>query len=274
MATWQTLDWYDAPQYYEAVFDEGTAHEADFLEAALERHGRVESGRGALARRRRVRRVLEPACGSGRLVIELARRDWRVHGFDLSQPMLDHARGELARVGVAPRRVRLWPAAMQDFRTPERFDLAHCLVSTFKYLLTEADARRHLELVAEHLIPGGIYVLGFHLTDYDDTKKSRERWVAAREGFEVTCTIQGWPAQRRTRTEQVRSRLVVEEDGSTRRLETVWDFRTYDAAQVRRLLRSVPELELVATYDMTFDLDDPRELDDEQLDLVLVLRRR
>jgi hypothetical protein len=54
----------------------------------------------------------------------------------------------------------------------------------------------------------------------------------------------------------------------------VWDFRTYDAAQVKRLLRSVPALELVATFDMTFDLEDPRKLDDEQLDLVLVLRRR
>jgi SAM-dependent methyltransferase len=269
MATWQTLDWYDAPKYYDAVFDEGTAHEADFLEAALERFGRVEPARG-----RRVRRVLEPACGSGRLVVEMARRDWRVHGFDLSQPMLDHAHGELVAAGIPTRRAHLWAARMQDFASPERFELAHCLVSTFKYLLTEADARRHLELVAEHLVPGGIYVLGFHLTDYDDTKKSRERWVAARDDFEVTCTIQGWPAERRSRTEQVRSRLVVEEGGATRRLETVWDFRTYDAAQVKRLLRSVPALELVATFDMTFDLEDPRKLDDEQLDLVLVLRRR
>ena len=68
--------------------------------------------------------------------------------------------------------------------------------------------------------------------------------------------------------------LVVEERDRERRTETNWSFRTYDAAQVRRLLRSVPALEHVATFDFTYDTSAPRELDDEQLDLVLVLRKR
>lgn len=267
MPSWQTLDWYDAPAYYDAIFDEGTDVEADFLEAAFERHADVQLGR-------RMPRALEPACGSGRLVVELARRGWRVGGFDLSEPMLDHARQRLDGAGVPRARAKLWTAAMQDFEAPLRYDLAHCLVSTFKYLLTEADARRHLELVAEHLVEGGIYVLGFHLSDYAQTKGSRERWMAERDGFEVTCTIEGWPPDRRTRREDVRSRLVVAEGEATRRLETRWQFRTYDAAQVRRLLRSVPALEHVATYDMRHDIECPGQLDDDQFDLVLVLRRR
>jgi len=258
------LDWYDAPKYYDAVFDAGTAQEAAFLEGVLARHGAVRG-------RPRVRRVLEPACGSGRLVAALAERGFAVVGFDLSEPMLEHARVRVR--GLAPR-PRLFRAAMQDFAARERFHLAHCLVSTFKYLANEADARRHLELVAEHLVPGGVYVLGFHLTEYADQRRNRERWQARGDGFEVVCTIEGWPAERRTRTERVRSRLVVAEGGAERRLETSWTFRTYDAAQVRRLLRSVPALEHVATYDFDHDLDQPREFGDEQLDAVLVLRRR
>lgn len=267
MPSWQTLDWYDAPAYYDAVFDEGTDTEADFLEDCFEAYGQVEFGR------RRVRRVLEPACGSGRLMVALGERGWRVDGFDLSEPMLAHARGQLRAAGVPAARARLWPAAMQDFDSAERYDLAHCLVSTFKYLLTEKDARTHLELVAEHLNPGGIYVLGFHLSDYADTSTSRERWVADGDGFRVTCTIEGWPPDRRTRREAVRSRLVVEEGGTTRRLETNWPFRTYDASQVYRLLRSVPMLELVAVHDMMHEIEHTQELDDEAFDVVLVLRR-
>jgi SAM-dependent methyltransferase len=266
-ASYTTFDWYETPRYYDIVFDVDTRREADFLEAAYARHATRPPG----ARAKRPRRALEPACGSGRLVAELARRGWSVSGSDLSATMLAHARARL-REARLPARLAL--ADMSDFRVRERADLAHCLVSTFKYLLSERAARAHLACVARALRPGGIYVLGFHLTDYAERRRTRERWVAERDGTKVVCNIQGWPADRARRTEEVRSRLVVHEGRSERRSETVWRFRTYDAAEVRALLASVPALEHVATYDFTYDFAAARELDDSQLDLLLVLRKR
>ena len=256
----ETLDWYDVPRYYDLVFDEDTEREADFLEEMHERYGR---GTG--------HRALEPACGSGRLVQALARRGWAVQGFDLSKPMLEHAQQRLDDAGLD---ARLFEARMESFRARGKCELAHCLVSTFKYILTEKGARAHLERVADSLVKNGVYVLGFHLSEYEVDKRTRERWVVDEDGTRVVCNIQSWPPDRRRRVERVRSRLVVEEQDRERRTETHWMFRTYDAAQVRRLLRSVPALEHVATYDFTYDTSAPRELDDEQLDLVLILRKR
>ena len=65
-------DWYDSPLYYDLIFDEDTVVEADFLESLMWEHGIAESGR-----------ILEPACGSGRLVCELAARGYEVDGFDM-----------------------------------------------------------------------------------------------------------------------------------------------------------------------------------------------
>lgn len=256
----QELDWYESPLYYDIVFEEDTRLEATFLQAMLELWGDPKTDR-----------VLEPACGSGRLVLELARRDYRVHGFDLSEEMLAFTRERLDREGLD---AELSVKRMEDFRVRGRFGLAHCLVSTFKYLRTEAHARSHLQCVARALGPRGIYVLGLHLTDYASMAKTRERWVGERRGTHVVCNIQGWPADRQRRTERVRSRLVVTERGVERRMETNWDFRTYDAAELRGLLASVPELEHLATYDFTYGLDAERDLDDEQLDCVLILRKR
>ena len=143
-----------------------------------------------------------------------------------------------------------------------------------KYLLTEADARSHLGCVANALRPGGIYVLGLHLTDYDWDRLQRERWVGERGGTHVVCNIQSWPADRRTRTERVRSRITANELGRTKRLETNWRFRTYDAAQLRRTLRAVPQLQHVANHDFSYELDTEHELSDVLFDCVLVLRRR
>ncbi len=261
------LDWYDAPRYYDLIFDTDTAREADFLERMAAEH--------LAPRARRALRVLEPACGSGRLVVELARRGQRVAGFDASAPMLAYARERLASEGL---RAKLFEARMESFELPAAFrgtcDLAHCFVSTFKYLLSEEDARSHLKRVASALRPGGIYVLGFHLSDYDELRQSRERWVVESSGLRVVCTITGWPPERRTRRERVRSRLVVEEGGEVKRLETQWQFRTYDAAEVERLLASVPQLELVAVHDFDYADERPRDLGAERLDVVLILRRR
>ena len=264
MARYETVDWYETPLLYDIVFEEDTAKEGLFLEQAFERFGRV-------ARRRSPRRVLEPACGSGRLVAEMARRGWAATGFDLSQPMLDFARARLDRLQLA---ATLRTARMEAFRFRERFELAHCLVSTFKYLLDEEGARSHLRSVAGALLPGGLYVLGFHLTAYSWRRCQHERWVGERDGTRVVCNIRSWPPERATRQEKVRSRMAVTRDGATRFHETSWQFRTYDARQAKALLASVPELEHVATYDFCYDWTRPRDLDDAQLDTLLILRRR
>ena len=51
--------WYDYPQYYDLAFRSETPMEADFLEGAGRKYCVFP-----------VRRMLEPACGTGRLVAE------------------------------------------------------------------------------------------------------------------------------------------------------------------------------------------------------------
>jgi 2-polyprenyl-3-methyl-5-hydroxy-6-metoxy-1,4-benzoquinol methylase len=97
-------DWYDTPLYYDIVFDDGTVREADFLEGAYARYAAAAGGRA-----RRLR-LLEPACGSGRLALEMARRGWEVSGFDGNAHMIAFARERLAAAGL---KARLWEDWMQ-----------------------------------------------------------------------------------------------------------------------------------------------------------------
>ena len=261
-------DWYDTPLYYDIVFDGGTRTEADFLEAVHRAHG------PAAGQRPTPRRLLEPACGSGRLLAEMRRRGWEVAGFDANEASLDYARRRLTRspAGTAS----LWQDRLESFVVPGRtgFDLAHCLVSTFKYLTTEADARSHLTRVGQALRPGGLYVLGIHLTDYTRTRTAHERWEGSRRGTHVVCNTRTWPADPVHRTEDLRCRLRVTERGRTREQETRWTFRTYDAAQLRRTLRAaLPGFSIVACHDFNHDIDLTRRFDDEYSDLVVVLRK-
>lgn len=261
---YEPFDWYEEPAYYDIVFDEGTEQEAEFLDAVFEKHAAVRGGEGA-------KRAIEPACGSGRLLIEMARRGFEVEGFDLSEGMLELARERVAEADVDAEVKR---DSMACFSRRRKFDLAWNLVSTFRLLEHEADARSHLRCMADVLKLGGIYVLGLHMTEYHDRSQHHERWVADRNGVHVVCNIRSWPADRAARKEPCRARITATHaDGSVRRLETRWAFRTYSPAQLRALLHSEPRLELVETYGFEHDAESPIPLGRERLDAVLVLRR-
>ena len=256
-------DWYDTPLYYDIIFDADTPKEGAFLQALHEHFGR--SGKS--------RQLLEPACGSGRLVSEMTRRGWKVSGFDGNARMLDFAKDRLKQQGL---KARIWEDWMQSFELPkvQTFDFAHCLVSTFKYLLKEQDALACLQRTAAVLKPGAIFALGVHLTDYSSQKEEHERWVAERDGIKVTCNTHTWSADRKKRLEDLRTRLRIQDNNRRHVQETRWQFRTYNASQMQGLLAKVLAFELVASYDFTYDLLSPRELDDSYSDVVLVLKKK
>ena len=69
---------YDYPKYYDLVFGEDAGLECEFLMGCFDLY--VD---------RRVRRLFEPACGSGRLLIKLAERGVQVFGWDRTRAAVD-----------------------------------------------------------------------------------------------------------------------------------------------------------------------------------------
>jgi SAM-dependent methyltransferase len=121
---------YDYPQYYDVALPAYTKREADFIEAACRKYCPFDA-----------RRFLEPACGAGRLITELAARGYEVAGFDLSRPALSYLRRRLARQQL---HAETFEAEMSDFRFSRPVDAAYCTVNTFRHLLTEQAARGNL----------------------------------------------------------------------------------------------------------------------------------
>lgn len=253
-------NWYDYPQYYDLAFRSETREEADFIEAACRKYCPF-----------RVRRVLEPACGSGRLVAEMAARGYRVSGFDLSAPALAYLRRRLAR-----RRLRadVFQADMADFQLPRPVNAAYNTFDSFRHLLSERAARTHLQCVADSLRPGGIYILGFHLLPPDAAEECIERWTERHGRTRVTSTLRVLATDRRRRLERLRVCMLVRSGAKTIRLSSDFSLRMYTAGQFRRLLATVPTLELCDVYDFWYEIDRPLALDNRISDTVFILRRR
>ena len=301
MPTYEPFDWYETPVYYDIIFDTDTDKEATFLVQCHARHARHPShpsppkptalrSNAVGCDSQKPLSILEPACGSGRLMADLAKRGHKVAGVDLSKGMLDFARKRFKEQGV---KGKLAQAPMQNFDlnafakpasglysggdSEGGFDLAHILVSSFKYLQTEEDAAACLNCVCDHLRVGGVFVLGIHITEPDETDRTLERWRAQRDGLDVTCTIRSSPPNHQARTEQLRSRIIARDlkrpNAEPKRYESNWTFRTYTEGQLRSLIRKAPRLNHVATYTFHHDIDMPTSLDGDDLGVVLVLKR-
>jgi SAM-dependent methyltransferase len=217
-----------------------------------------------------VRRLLEPGCGAGRLVVEMVRRGYDVSGFDLNPRALDYLRRRLRRRG---QRAHLFHGDMASFQLAHRVDAAFNTWNTFRHLLTERDARRHLQCMAAAVRPGGLYLVGLHLLPLDVDEHCIERWSARHGRTTVTVTLRVLETNRRRRLENIRLSLRVRSPNKDQKLRYDFAFRMYTAAQFRKLLSSVPEWELCDVYDFWFDIHEPLVLDDTITDTVFVLRR-
>ena len=97
------------------------------------------------------RRILEVACGTGRLMAILEEKGYEVTGLDLSREMLDIARTRCAG--------KLLRQDMRETRVEGTFDALLCLGRSFGYMLTDDDACRALEGFNRALRDGGILIL-------------------------------------------------------------------------------------------------------------------
>jgi SAM-dependent methyltransferase len=251
---------YDYPQYYDIAFQAYTRWEADFIEAACRKYCPFYA-----------RRLLEPACGSGRLITELAARGYDVTGFDVSQPALNYLRRRLTRRRL---NAEIFDAEMSDFRLSRSVDAAYCTLNTFRHLLTERTARGHLECVAESLRPGGIYILGLHLLPLARNTEDVWRWTEQRGKTRVTAALRVLRTNVRTRVVDFRASLLVRQASSKLRLRHEFQLRTYTTRQFRRLLRSIPSLKLCGTYDFRYGIERQFALNDETAYRIFVLRRQ
>jgi SAM-dependent methyltransferase len=101
-------------------------------------------------------RVLDLACGRGRIAIPLARRGCRVTGIDLSPRSLELARRDADTAGVE---LELIHADMRGLDALETFDIVLNLFSSFGYFADGADDERVVAAVARALVPGGTFFL-------------------------------------------------------------------------------------------------------------------
>lgn len=251
---------YDYPKYYDLVYGSDWKAEFDFLEDCFEKHTDLV-----------VQSLFEPACGTGRLLAKLAAAEYEVSGLDLNPHAVDYCNARLERQGFP---ASAFVGDMADFRLKRKVDAAFNTINSFRHLQSEKQAKAHLECMAAALKPGGLYVLGLHLTPTAVEPMQEESWSARRGNLAVLSRLWVTECNRRQRRETVGMSFDVYTPSEQFRIEDEVTFRTYSASQMATLLESIDDFEVTSVYDFSYDIDRPIEIGPESEDVVYVLRRK
>ena len=99
-------------------------------------------------------RILDIACGTGILALELARCGHTVHGTDISPEMIDIAKTKAIGLPNLSFAVK----DMTRFRSEGKFDMVTCTFDSINYLRRLYDVRKMMYSVASVLDSGGIFL--------------------------------------------------------------------------------------------------------------------
>jgi SAM-dependent methyltransferase len=102
--------------------------------------------------------ALEVMCGSGRLLLPLARAGLRLAGVDVSGAMLSLARERLAAAGLSEQ-VELLEADIRERAPHGPFGLAIVAINSFMHLASAADQLAALKQIHTALRPGGLLAI-------------------------------------------------------------------------------------------------------------------
>jgi SAM-dependent methyltransferase len=117
--------------------------------------------------------VLDAGCGTGRVLVPLAKAGHSVMGVDLSADMLAAARAFAGREGVEDR-VDLLQADLRTMELEPRFGMALVALGSFHHILTTEGQRAALERLAACLVPRGLLIL--------DLVNPSPEWLSAGDG--------------------------------------------------------------------------------------------
>ncbi len=132
--------------YYDLIYqDKDYRDEIKYLEKIFAKYSQ-----------KKIRSILDIACGTGSHLLLLAERGYRLCGSDLSKDMTQIACLKADRKGLKVSIKGNMPMQQVNFR--QTFDAVICMFAAIDYLTEIKDLQKTFAQVHKHLRPGGLFI--------------------------------------------------------------------------------------------------------------------
>jgi len=111
--------------------------------------------------------ILETSCGTGSILLRLAKLGHSIWGFDISEEMLSQLRRKAVEQGVPGVVERISCQTFVNFKYEKKFTAITIPACAFMLILTQDEQIACLKNIYAHLEPGGLLLLNFYIPSLD-----------------------------------------------------------------------------------------------------------
>ncbi|MFX0071988.1 MAG: class I SAM-dependent methyltransferase [Candidatus Hermodarchaeota archaeon] len=209
---------YDFPKYYDKAFQRDVISDIIFFHNCFQQYSDLE-----------VKRVLEPACGSGMFLEILPQFGYYALGYDLSPEMVNYSKERLKKCGLTNNKADVVIGNMKNIKFNEQFDAAFICINSLGYLRSDEDISSHFKLMGKTLKEGGIYIveISCKCDDIRNEKKLDDTWYIEEDflKLELTWAINWYDIEHRIR--HVDFRMIINDSGNKTVVEEAHELRLW-----------------------------------------------
>lgn len=194
---------YCLPKYYDIAFSRDVSNEINFYISCFKKYCSFE-----------VKRILEPACGSGVFLLAFPRYGYRIVGYDISPEMVEYANEKIREAGLQGM-AKAVVGDMANMRFSEKFDAAIIAINSLGYLQTDDKVLSHFKCMSELLVEGGLYIveLSCACRNVEGERRPDETWVAERDGIRIEATWKPYRYDTAKKLRYVNFKMKVQDGG-------------------------------------------------------------
>ncbi len=177
--------------------------------------------------------ILDLACGTGAMTIELAKRGYDMTGVDISEEMLSIARSRCDAQRL-PHSVLLVRQNMCELELYGTVNAVICCLDSLNYLTDTASLRRTFNHVHNYLDPGGVFVFDMNAPAKFERTYGENAYVLEEEG--ILCAWQNFYNPKTKLCDFYLSIFREESDGRWERFDETQRERCYSLRTIKKLL--------------------------------------
>lgn len=252
---------YALPEVYDIAFSWDLSEEIGFFKQVFEEHVPFP-----------VRRILEPACGTGRFLRTLPAHGFQITGYDINPTMLRYAQSSISAAGCEGS-VQTLLANMVSADVPGEFDAAFISINSIGHLHSDEDIVSHLKATGSSLREGGIYIVHLNFA-HEGKLPSGDCWTMGRDCVSVKTWWRILSEDREARLSYQVGSFEVERDGRIERFDDRHTLRLWLFSDLECLVHQSGQFEIAAIYGEEFEeLNDMERLTGELGNVYAILQK-
>ena len=254
-----TFELYSHPEIYDIAFSWDLVEEIRFFKRVFETQVPFS-----------VKRILEPACGTGRMLRALVGAGFKVTGYDDNPFMVRYAEDSIAADG---RYARMMLAEMASAEIPGEFDAAVNSINSIGYLHSDEEIVSHFRTTGSSLREDGVYVLHLNFAHKGELPAG-DFWALERGGIRVSTSWRILNEDSETKLSHQVCTFEVEQNAKIDRFEERHTLRLWLFSDLEKLARRSGNFEVAAIFGEDFEaLEADEQLIGELGNVYVILRK-